>query len=162
MLLGQGQSRGLRSEVVAPRCPPLSPHSRFLFFSAHTTWQHPKYTQDCSPSPMVQGGEGKGVVQHCLHDQRAWPNLVEGQGQSVCHPHVYILAHPHLPGFARVLPKKTNRFAATGHRRSPCVKEGKIRLWITFLMHVELGGSTHCAHGAHSPTQYHHARYGDW
>ena len=129
----------------------------FVLFSAHTTWQHPKYTQDCSP--WCKGG-GKGVVQHCLHDQRAWPNLVEGQGQSVCHPHVYL----GQPTSARICPdsaEKTNRFAATGHRRSPCVKEGKIRLWITFLMHVELGGSTHCAHGAHSPTQYHHARYGD-
>ena len=36
-----------------------------------------------------------------------------------------------------------------------------MRLWITFLMHVELGGTTHCAHGAHSPTQCPHARYGD-
>ena len=36
-----------------------------------------------------------------------------------------------------------------------------MRLWITFLMHVELGGTTHCAHGAHSPTQYPHARYED-
>ena len=94
------------------RCPPLSPHSHFLFFLAHTTWQHPKYTQDCFPWCK---GEGKGVVQHCLHDQRAWPTLVEGQGQSVCHPHVYLGP----PTSARICPDSAKKSQSIRCNRSP-------------------------------------------
>ena len=91
---------------------PMSPHSHFLFFLAHTTWQHPKYTQDCFPWCK---GEGKGVVQHCLHDQRAWPTLVEGQGQSVCHPHVYLGP----PTSARICPDSAKKSQSIRCNRSP-------------------------------------------
>ena len=116
---------------------------------------------------MVRGGGKRkgGGPQHCLHDQRAWPTLVEGQGQSVCHPHVYLgpptsaRICPDLPGFCQEKPIDSCNRSPT----LPVCQRRKDEV-VDYLPHAcgARGNHSLCSWSPQSyPILYPHARYGD-